>query len=68
MVDDVAGLLPGTPASFFPLWSHPGKTAAMKKSNPKTKMSIFRKRMLFMSFSPSELLFPMLVDPVAERS
>jgi hypothetical protein len=68
MADDVAGFLPGTPASFFPLWSHPGRTAAMKKSNPKAKMSIFRKRMLFMSFSPSEILFPVQVNPVAERS
>jgi hypothetical protein len=68
MVDDVAGLLPGTPASFFPLWSHPDRTAAMKKTNPKTKMSIFRKRILFMSFSPSEILFPVLADPVPERS
>jgi hypothetical protein len=40
----------------------------MKKINPKAKMSTFRKRMLFMSFSPSEILFPVLVDPVAERS
>jgi hypothetical protein len=68
MVDDVAGVLPGTPASFFPLWSHPDRTAAMENINPKTKMSIFRKRMLFMSFSPSGILFPVLVDPVAERS
>jgi len=68
MVDDVAGFLPGTPASFFPLWSHPHSPAAMKKIDPKTKMSIFRKRMLFMSFSPSEILSPVLVDPVAERS
>jgi len=68
MVDDVAGLLPGTPASFFPLWSHPDRTAAMKKIDPKMKMSIFRKRILFMSFSPSEILFPGLVDPVVERS
>jgi len=68
MVDDVAGFLPGTPASFFPLWSHPDRTAAMKKTNPKAKMSIFRKRMLFMSFSPSEILFPVLVDPDEERT
>jgi hypothetical protein len=68
MADDVAGFLPATPASFFPLWSHPDRTAAMKKINPKAKMSTFRKRMLFMSFSPSEILFPVLVDPVAERS
>jgi len=68
MVADVAGLLPGIPASFFPLWSHPDRTAEKKKINPKTNMSIFRKRMLFISFSPSEILFPILVDPVAERS
>jgi hypothetical protein len=40
----------------------------MKKINPKTKISIVRKRMLFMSFSPPEILFPVLLDPVAERS
>jgi hypothetical protein len=68
MVDDVARFLPGIPASFFPLWSHPDRTAAMKKSNPKKGMFNFRKRMLFMSFSPSEILLPVLVDPVAERS
>jgi len=66
MVEAVAGFLPGTPASFFPLWSHPDRAAAMEKINPNTKMSNFRKRMLFMSFSPPEILFP--VDPDEERS
>jgi hypothetical protein len=59
--------LPATPASFFPLWSHPDRTVAMKKIDPKTKMSIFRIRMLFISFSPYEILFPVFVDPVAVR-
>jgi hypothetical protein len=67
MVDDAEGFLPGTPASFLPLWSHPERTAAMKKIDPKRSMSNFRKRTLFISFSPSEILFPALADPVAVR-
>jgi len=67
MVDDTAGFLPGTPASFFPLWSHPDRTAATKKIDPKKKMSIFRKRML-MSFSPFKILLPVSLNPVRERS
>jgi hypothetical protein len=68
MVEVVAGFLPGTPASFFPLWSHPDRTAATEKIDPKTKMPNFRKRMLFISFSPPEILFPVLVDPDEERT